>query len=433
VTKRLADAEPIRVAIDARIPHGRWGGVQQVVEGLASGIRELCGRDEYVFLTERGGADWLQPLLGGHSRVAEVPAGYGRTKPRRAYDAVADRFPEAARVASTAAAHLSRRAPALPRSNGYVERLGVDLVHFMTPQAFLTTLPSVYQPHDLLHRHHPEDFTRFQASYRDRAYRTFCTRAAICAVMTEFGRGDLVEAFDLPAQRVAVVPWAPVAGTGIMSRDTSRTAPLPADLPEQFVIYPAQTWPHKNHLRLIEALAMLRDRGTVIPLVCTGRQTEHFSLIHRRIRELRLANQVQFVGYLTPSALDALLARASALVFPSRFEGWGLPVVEAFSLGIPVACSDSSALPEVAGVAALMFDPDDTGAIADAIARIWQDTALRDDLRRRGRSRARELSWTRTARIFLSIHRLVAGRTLSDEDRGYLAPPTFPSPLKGPT
>jgi glycosyltransferase involved in cell wall biosynthesis len=413
------------VALDARIPHGQWGGVQRVVEGLAAGLGGMDGPEEFVFLTERGGSEWLGPWLGANSRVVETSPGYGRTSPRRAYDAVTCRLPLVARAARGAASRLGRVALPLPKSNGFVEGLGVDLVHFTTPQAYRTVLPSVYQPHDLLHRHYPEQFSPVHVRYREHAYRTFSERASIVSVMTEFGRQDVLEAWGLPADRVAVVPWAPVAGTHGGSASGPGTPKLPPGIPDRYIVYPGQTWPHKNHLRLIEALAELRQRGTTIPLVSTGRPTEYMGVIRRRVEELGLGSQVSFVGYLAPAELDAVLAHSTALVFPSLFEGWGLPVVEAFSLGIPVACSNAAALPEVAGGAALLFDPENTDAIAGAVLRLWEDEALREDLRRRGRARAAELSWNKTARTFRSIYRLVAGRTLTDEDRVLLGPPTF--------
>src|SRR5437773_692411 len=359
------------VALDARIPLGQWGGVQPVVEGLAGGLGALAGPEEYVFLTEHGGTDWLGPRLGANSRVVEVPTGYGRTSLRRTYDALANRLPGIARAARGGASRLWAGAMPLPRSDGLVESLDVDLVHFTTPQAYLTDLPSVYQPHDLIHRHHPEQFSPVHVRYREHAYRTFSERASIVAVMTEFGRQDLLDAWALPPGRVAVVPWAPVADTNERSRSGPGTVKLAPGLPDRYIVYPAQTWPHKNHLRLIEALAELRQRGTTIPLVCTGRLTEYMGVIRRRVDELGLGSQVWFLGYLAPVELDAVLARAAALVFPSLFEGWGLPVVEAFSLGIPVACSNAAALPEVAGGATLMFDPEDTNAISGAVLRLW--------------------------------------------------------------
>ena len=390
---------------------------------MASGFRTLEGSDQYLFLTYPGGSDWLP--ASGNLRVVEAPSSFGRTKLRRAYDALATSAPVAARLVRAAG---NRVAGALPiaTSDGFVERLGVELIHFTTPQAFLTKLPSVYQPHDLLHRHHPEQFSPVHARYRDKAYRTFCDRAAVVAVMTEFGRTDLVEAFGLPAERIAVVPWAPVIGLGELTMSPTPDVP---GLPDRFVLYPAQTWPHKNHLRLVEALAMLRDRGTVIPIVCTGRQTEQMASIQRRIHELAVGDQVRFTGYVSSATLEALYRRATALIFPSRFEGWGLPVVEAFAFNLPVACSNATALPEVAGGAALAFDPDDTSDMASALARIWVDDELRAQLRERGRRRVAELSWSKTARTFRALYRHTLGRGLTDEDRSLLAPPTLPLPL----
>jgi glycosyltransferase involved in cell wall biosynthesis len=417
-----AEVQPLRVAIDARIPYGAWGGVQQVVEGLATGFAKLDGPEEYFFLVEGGGTEWLGPLIGRNSRAVKVPADFGRTAPRRLYDALMRGSPLVARVAQGAASRLGGASLQLPRSTGFVEGLGVDLVHFATPQAYLTKLPSIYQPHDLLYRSFPEQFAPVHARYRDHAYRAFSARASVVAVMTEFGRHEVLQAYGLPADRVAVVPWAPVAGPG---RSPTSAEAIPGDLPERFVLYPAQTWPHKNHVRLLEALAALREKGLVIPLVSTGRQTGHMAEIRRRIDQLRLADQVRFLGFLPPKDFDAVLARSTAVVFPSLFEGWGLPVVEAFAAGVPVACSNTTALPEVARDAALLFEPTDPRAIAAAIERVWGDEPIRADLRRRGTERVAQLTWERTARTFRAIYRHVANRELWPEDRELLAPPTF--------
>jgi glycosyltransferase involved in cell wall biosynthesis len=417
---RSADSRPIRVALDARIPNGRWGGVQQLVQGLAHGLRQLDGDDEFIFLVDSGGRQWLGPIMGGPNRLIEVPPGFGKARLRRAYDAISARVPAFGRLVKAAASPLARLKMPIPMSDGFVESLGVDLVHFTTPQAFRTELPSIYHPLDLLHRHHPDQFGALHASYREEMYRAFCEEAAIVAVMTQWGRADLIAAFGLAPSRVAAVPLAPVAG--LVSTGPSRAD---LDLPDRYLLYPAQTWPHKNHIRLIEAMASLREQGSVVSLVCTGRQTEHMPAIQKRIDELRIGEQVRFTGYVSQSDLDAIYRSATALVFPSRFEGWGLPVVEAFAFDVPVACSNATCLPEVAGGAALLFNPDSTEEIAAAITRIWTDDGLRSTLRERGRRRVGELSWERTARIYRALYRRVAGRALTDEDRALLAPPTL--------
>jgi glycosyltransferase involved in cell wall biosynthesis len=222
---------------------------------------------------------------------------------------------------------------------------------------------------------------------------------------------------------VAVVPWAPAVGLGGQGRQPE--AAWVETLPQRFLLYPAQTWPHKNHLRLVEALAEVVERGVDVHLVCSGHQTAHFDAIQRRAEELNLSHRVTFLGYVSAAELGLLYRRATALIFPSRLEGWGLPIVEALSVGLPVAASNSSAIPEVSGGAALLFDPDQTPEIAGAIERIWTDGDLRTSLSERGRERADSLSWERTARTFRALYRKAAGAGLDDEDRAALFAPTL--------
>lgn len=424
--RHTPNSGPLRVAIDARIPDGQWGGVQQVVMGIAKGLSLLGGGDEYVFLGRQDTDRWLRPFLAGPCRLEFVPPRLGQTMRRRAYQRVSNLSPWLAESARRAAAALGRLSVPVPRSDGWIESLGFDLIHFTTQQAFITGLPSIYQPHDLQHIHLPELFNPLQVRYRDRTYRAFCNQATLVTVMTEWGRRDLCRAFGLSPALVAVVPWAPVAGLELPGPSGKQTSRPPGIL-ERYILYPAQTWPHKNHIALLEALALLRDRGLVVPLVCTGRLNEHFDEIRRRVEQLGLEAQVQFLGYVTTGELEAAFRSATAVVFPSRFEGWGLPVIEAFALGVPVACSNATVLPEVAGDAALMFDPDDVEDMAAAIGRIWGDVELRRLLAARGTERVSTLSWERTARTFRALYRSVAGRLLSDEDRALLAPPTLVS------
>ncbi|MGO9179951.1 MAG: glycosyltransferase family 4 protein [Candidatus Limnocylindrales bacterium] len=414
----------LRVAIDARVPDGLWGGVQQVVLGLATGLGEITDGDEFLFLVYEGESAWLQKYMTGNCGLVEVRRRFGKTRRRRAFERVTSAAPSLAKLAQRGAPALGRLAAPIPSSDGTLEALRVDLVHFTTQQAFLTGTPSIYQPHDLQHVHLPGYFSPLQLRYRDTAYRAFCNQARYVSVMTDWGRRDLCDAFGVDRQRVAVIPWAPVTGFG-QDRDTGGEPREVFALPERFLVYPAQTWPHKNHLGLLEALAQLRDRGLTVPLVCTGVQNEHFPAIRRRLRELHLEGQVQFLGYVTEAEMARLYRTGMALVFPSRFEGWGLPVVEAFAHGLPVIASNATVLPEVAGEAAIFFDPDDIPGMAQAIAKVWVDDRLRADLVARGRERVSALSWGKTARTFRALYRKVAGQTVSEEDRALLAPPTL--------
>jgi glycosyltransferase involved in cell wall biosynthesis len=415
---------PLRVAIDARIPAGQWGGIQQVVEGLARGLSALDGEDEFLFIGFDDAAAWLDPLLGGRCRRVAVARSYGQSRRRRLYDSVRSRAPAAGRALAAVGQRLGRLATPIPASDGLLESLSVDAVHFVTPQAYLTDVPSVYQVMDLLHEHLPEFFSPLHRRYRREAYRVFAEQAAIISTMADWTRSDIAASMQLPASKVAVVPLPPAVTPAtvwpVRPRDLE-------NLEAPFVLYPAQTWPHKNHLLLVEAMAMLRDEGSQAALVCTGRQTDHYATIRRRIEELRVADRVRFLGYVEQPELAWLYKEAAAMVFPSRFEGWGIPIVEAFAWDLPVACSSIPVLEEVARDAARRFDPDDPRGVADAIRWALNAGEDRAALISAGRRRLDKLTWDRTARTFRALYHRVAGRQPTDEDRELLGPPTMVS------
>jgi glycosyltransferase involved in cell wall biosynthesis len=392
-----------------------------MVEGLARGFSGLDTEDAFVFVGYEDAASWLDPLLHGPCRRVEVERSFGRSRRRRAYDALAKRVPSASRAIGVVGQRLGRLATPIAQSDGLLEALDVDVVHFVTPQAYLTTVPSVYQVMDLLHEHLPEFFSPLHRRYREVAYRAFSEQAAMLSTMAAWTRADISSRMGVSLSKIAVVPLPPAVTPETVSQPV---APALASIPDGFVLYPAQTWPHKNHLMLIEAIALLRDEGAAVHLVSTGRMTNDFRTVRLRIDELRLADHVTFLGYVDQAELAWLYSRASAMVFPSRFEGWGIPVVEAFSWGLPVACSDLPVLSEAAGHAALRFDPTDKASIAAAVRRILQDDDLRRELIEAGHRRLEGLTWEHAARTFQALYRRAAGFDPSDEDREVLAPPT---------
>jgi glycosyltransferase involved in cell wall biosynthesis len=371
------------------------------------------GNEEYLFLTHPEHEEWLLPYLGGPCRVLHPRLGYPRRRAQAVAKALIERSP---RIGPR---HSVRH------SDGTIESAGVDVIHFPFQDAFTTPVPSLYQPHDLQHLHLPEFFSRWQYERREQIYRTHCERARVVVSMTSWGRRDLIESYGLDPDKVSVVPGAsvlseyPEPSPSELEAMRSRLA-----LPERFLLYPAQPWPHKNHERLLEALALVRKRsGSAIPLVCSGAPPAAFDRVRERAGELGLSDTVIFPGFVSPKELRGLYELASALVFPSRFEGWGLPVCEAFSAGLPVASASASGLPELVGDAGLIFDPESTEGIADAVERIWSDEGLRRDLAERGRERGELFSWDHTARLFRAHYRRIGGRSLAEEDRILLAAP----------
>ena len=405
----------LRVCIDARLRAGRFGGVEQVLIGIATGLSALDdGEEEYLFLTHPEHEGWLLPYLRDPCRALHSRLGYGRRRARAIGKAVLERIP------AIGPRHAVRG------SDGTIEAAGVDVVHFPFQDAFTTEVPSLYQPHDLQHLHLPELFNRWHFARRETIYRAHCDRAAAVVAMTSWARRDLIESYGLPEEKVWVVPGASV----LQAYPASTAEELAAvrtrlSLPDSFLLYPAQPWPHKNHLRLLEALSLVRKRtGTSIPLVCTGAGPAAFAAVRDRARELGTSETTAFPGFVSPKELRGLYELATALVFPSLFEGWGLPICEAFSAGLPVASSSATGLPDLVGGAGLIFDPGSPDRIADAVQRLWSDEGLRRTLAERGRGRSAAFSWDRTARLFRAHYRRIGGRSLTDEDRILLeAPP----------
>lgn len=422
-------ADILRVCVDARLSSGRLGGVEQVLIGLASGLSKLTdGDEEYLFLVHADADGWIRPYIQGPCRILRGtttaqarPPGWKQflisTTP-----VVRDMWYE---VWYEMNSLVGREAVKVPRSDGTIEKANVDVIHFPKQDGFLTDVPSIYHPWDLQHIHLPQFFTSRQFRVREVTYRAFCEQATVVATASSWGKKDLIRHYGLSEEKVQVVPVAPVLDAyPIPTYEDLEMVRKKYSLPDSFIFYPAQTWPHKNHIGLLKALNILRsDYGLVIPLVCSGNVNDFFPKLERKIRKLRLADQVLFLGFVSPLELQCLYKLCQFMVFPSKFEGWGLPVTEAFLAGAPVACSNVTSLPDLAGDAALIFDPHRPEEIADAVLHLWSDEALRSTLIARGKKNVERFTWDRTARIFRAHYRQIADRPLTEEDRALLAAP----------
>ena len=395
----------MRVAVRPYVQADSSGGVVQYVQGLVLALGRVDGNGTVDVLGRAEDETWLAPYVNGRVRFARCDSrplsstSFGR-RARESF---------AYRVGHLAKRRLRATLAQVPGSDGVAEARGYDLVHYPTQYALDTELPFVYQPWDLQHRHFPKFFTPTDVRFRELMYGHFCRKASVVIVASSFVRDDVMEAFDLPRERVAIVPAAsPLELSAQLSDEDEASFVRTKGLPSRFALYPAYGWPHKNHLRLMEALGILKARGLVVPLVCSGNLTEHTHNAARRAAELGL-DHVQFLGRLSGSQLLCLYDRADCVVFPSLFEGFGLPVLEGFNAGVPVACSGTTSLPELAGDAAALFDPLDSDSIADAIERVWTDDLFRDLLITRGRQRASLYSWERVASETTTVYRAALG------------------------
>ena len=173
----------------------------------------------------------------------------------------------------------------------------------------------------------------------------------------------------------------------------------------KFILAVGNVQPRKNLVRLVQAYILLRERQAInAKLIIVGRSQWHGSEIQRIATNNAYSNDIIFTGYLEDSSVAALLMNCSVFVYPSLYEGFGLPVLEAMSLGAPVITSNSSSLPEVAGEAARLIDPTSVEEIADAIVQVLNDDEFSDRLRKRGLQRAAQFTWAKTAQATLSTY-----------------------------
>jgi glycosyltransferase involved in cell wall biosynthesis len=217
--------------------------------------------------------------------------------------------------------------------------------------------------------------------------------------ISEAARDDIVRHFGLAREKVDVTPL------GV--RVPEMVAPRRPKGDPALVLCVAQKRPYKNLASLIRAVASLRDDQP--RLVLPGTPTDHEAELRALADRLGVADRVRFPAWVSDAELEKLYAEATCFVLPSLIEGFGLPVLEAMARGVPVACSDRPALPEVAGDAALLFDPTDQAAVKGAIRRLVQDEELRDALSARGQERARRFTWRRTAELTLASYRRAVG------------------------
>ncbi len=417
----------MRVVINAQIlPGGGTGGVESALIGLVRALGQLEGDEEYLLVTHPDARDWLTPYLGPHQTVLPAPHAAPRTSTlERAKTALGPLRPGLRTLWRELVRPRAKPLwPTLSTSDGFFEGLDAQVVHFPYQCFVITGKPSIYNPHDLQHLHFPEFFDPAVIALREKVYRTACEVADTVVVCAGWVKEDLLKQYRLTAAKVQVIPFAPpTQAYAAPTEQVCLTVLSEHGLEQPFALYPAILWEHKNHLRLLEAIALLRDRDRlVVRLVCTGELYPRFwPRVEQRLRQLRLENQVRFLGTVGTQELRALYRLSEFVVVPTLFEAASGPVFEAWQEDVPVACSNVTSLPEQAGAAAVVFDPFSVESIAEAVRRLHADADLRQNLVQKGRGRLADFSWERTAKAYRAVYRRAAGLELSDEDRDLLS------------
>lgn len=286
-------------------------------------------------------------------------------------------------------------------------RRSLDLVHhFGGTVPFVGVDPSIVTVHDLQPLDHPKRFGLIKRLYLRVMLPWSVRRAEAIVTVSEFCRSRLVERLNVDPQRVAVVP-APVDASSTAS-DMPLAAAVP-DLASPFVLYPALTYSHKNHEVLLRALAHLAADRVDVALVVSGGPGPLDAKLDNLADKLGVGSRWHRLGRIPPAVLDGLYRQAVAMVFPSKYEGYGLPVVEAMVRGCPVVAADAGSLPEVVGSGGRLVDPDDVELWAGAIGELVGDADARRRLSEAGASRVRELAEFDPAARLCALYIRVAG------------------------
>jgi glycosyltransferase involved in cell wall biosynthesis len=316
--------------------------------------------------------------------------------------------------------------PVVDSSSGYgirehvsiplkLRRLGAELLHsphYVRP--LLCTIPSVVTIHDCIHLLFPQYLpNRMAWRYARFMMGSAIRRSEVVFTVSEASRADILRFYPwADPDKVHVVPNAIDAellespGEEEMERVRERY-----QLRGRFVLFAGNVKPHKNLERLIKAFALLREKGhDDLQLLLIGDDVSRYGALRRAVERTGLRQDVRFFGFVPPSTLAALYRMASVFAFPSLYEGFGLPPLEAMSCGTPVVTSRISALPEVVGDAAVLVDPYSVEDIALGISRVLDDDELRGRLVEQGLARAETFSWGRSARAIHSGYLKALGR-----------------------
>jgi glycosyltransferase involved in cell wall biosynthesis len=364
----------VRIGIDARKLHDF--GIGTYIRNL---LRELAGMDhdtEYVILSRPEDGTAVRSLGDNFRPVEETSGNYSLAEQIR-----------------------------IPLA---LKRERVDLFHaphYVLPP--LVRCPSVVTIHDCIHLMFPQYLpNRWALAYAQTSISMAAKRATRVLTVSESSKRDIQRFVDIPSGKIDVIYNSYDPRFGVEpDRDAVERVRERYQLHDDFVLYAGNVKPHKNLERLIEAFHIVRDRGLDhLKLVLIGDEISKYTALRRAIHRHQLHNYVRFLGYLPEDTLAVMYRLAGVFVFPSLYEGFGLPPLEAMASGTPVVTSNVSSLPEVAGDAALLVDPYDAVAIADGIYRVLTDHTLRSELQRRGPERARQFSWESSVRRVREIY-----------------------------
>ncbi len=369
----------MRIGINSHILAGESAGIRSYADGLLAGLVAIDRENEYLLFGRRAP---LQPFLCGNVGVEEA----WLPTERRAARILWEHFilPLRARMRAVELLHLP------------------DHTHPLLD----SPCPSIITVHDLAFVRYPQTFDRNRRLYKNLFIKRSTRKAARIIADSGHTRDELLTLLGVPARKISVIHGAPHKRYHtVQAKEGSQRVRQKHGLPERFILYVGTLEPRKNLKGLLRAYHLLLKQGkNHIPLVVAGGKGWLFHEIFQLVETLGLQGRVLFPGFIPGEDLPAIYNAAELFIYPSVYEGFGLPILEAMACGTPVVTSNTSSIPEVAGDAAILVNPASVEDLAEAMHRVLADAGLREELSKKGLERSRLFSWEEAARRTLKVY-----------------------------
>jgi glycosyltransferase involved in cell wall biosynthesis len=375
--RKAKNSDIVHIAIDAHSVGTQLAGNESYAVNLIEALAEIDQANRYtLYVTKRSALDRFRNRWANFTVKRTLP------------------HTPLVRIPITLSAEL-RRNP-------------VDVLHVQYTAPPFAPCPVAATIHDLSFEHLPETFNRRSRAQLRVTVRRTARNAAQILTLSEFSRRDIIETYKIDPERVSVTPAAAPSHFAEVTDETElRRIRLTYGIKRDYILALGSIQPRKNLVRLINAFAALRNKraGLTLPqLVLAGKRGWLEAETIRAAKQSDAGKDILFVGYVPETDLPALYSGALCFAYPSYFEGFGLPVVEAMLCGTPVIAGNRTSLPEVVGSAGVLVDPFDEAAIAEGLAELIENPDYRAQLRVKGLERAKTFSWKTTARLTLQAY-----------------------------
>ena len=382
----------IAVDLTPVLPGGENGGAKIFVLELLRRLAELAPDTQFILLTQAASHEELRDLERKNMRCVQI---VGNSLRNKIWFPILTSFLQKLPRLTQRLSYLGYRLNNLlkrRKAGSLLKNIGANLLFcpFTAPTFFESGIPTVCTIYDLQYKTYPEFFSLEDVAHREHTFKEACRQASMLTAISDYARQSAIQHGGLEPEKIQTI-YLQMAHRIIAENTQDKSVLKRLALEEQqYLLYPANFWKHKNHEMLLTAFGIAAQEGLAakIKLVCTGAPGPRQAWLIEATQKMNLADRVIFPGYLSDAELAVLMVNCAGLIFPSLYEGFGIPVVEAMAAGIPVACSNLTSLPEVVDKAAILFNPRVPTEIAEAMISLIEDKKLREELISAGKIRA---------------------------------------------